>query len=134
VTVESTVPEEPDLAREARRRYLQGVASDPTLGGGRGLFERAGLRDVTVRRYDHRVTVEPPYSETALESARRKATGSGLDGRRATMLAGDTTPEEFDRLRERWRTMGRAVIEQMRREEYRYRETVPFYVTAGRVR
>ncbi len=133
VTVESTVPEESELASEARRRYLQGVSSDPTLGGARELFERAGLTDVTVRRYDHRLTVAPPYSETALESARRKATGSGLDDRRATMLAGDTTLAEFDRLRERWRAMGRAVIGQMRREEYRYRETIPFYVTAGRV-
>lgn len=67
------------------------------------------------------------------ESARRKATGSELDDRQATMLAGDTTLEEFDRLRERWRTMGRAVIGQMHREEYRYRETVPFYLTAGHV-
>lgn len=133
VTVESTVPEESTLASEARRRYLRGVASDPTLGDGRGLFEQAGLTDVTVRQYDHRLTVEPPYSETALESARRKATGAGLDDRRATMLVGDTTPEEFDRLRERWRAMGRSVIQQMRKEEYRYHETIPFYVTTGRV-
>ena len=133
VTIESTVPEESELASEARRRYLRGVSSDPTLGGARELFERAGLTGVTVRRYDHRLTVEPPYSETALESARRKATGTGLDGQRATMLAGDTTPEAFGRLRERWRAMGRAVIEQMHDEEYRYSETIPFYVTVGQV-
>jgi hypothetical protein len=86
-----------------------------------------------VRTYEHERAIEPPYTETALTAARRKASGEGLASDRTTMLAGETTPEEFDALRQQWREMGRAVIEQMQADDYRQREVVPFYVTVGSV-
>ncbi|WP_229110905.1 class I SAM-dependent methyltransferase [Halapricum desulfuricans] len=133
VTVESTVESEPSLARRARERYLDGVDTDVTLGANvRERFEAAGLQDVRTRRYDHVRTVEPPYSEQAVEDARLKATGDGLADSRAELVAGDG-PEAYERLREEWRSMGRSVVEQMQRRDYRRRETVPFYVTVGRV-
>jgi SAM-dependent methyltransferase len=133
VTVESTVDAEPTLARRARRLYLEGADTDPALGAVRDLFEEAGLSDIRVRRYDHERTVEPPYTEDALESARRKATGAGLATDRETILAGETTSEEFDSLRAEWRAMGRSAIEQIQNERYRRREVVPFFVTVGTV-
>jgi ubiquinone/menaquinone biosynthesis C-methylase UbiE len=134
VTVESTVDSEAGLARRARRLYLRGSSVDPALGPSRELFETVGLSGVSVRRYDHVRTVEPPYSQQDLESAQRKASGAGLETDRETLLAGGLTAEAFDALREEWRAMGRAAVEQMRAREYRRRETIPFYVTAGRVR
>jgi SAM-dependent methyltransferase len=133
VNIASTVDAEPALARRARELYLRGVETDPTLGPARDLFERAGLVDITVARYDHVRTIAPPCTETDIESARRKASGAGLADDRATVLAGGTTPEEFDTLRAEWRAMGRAVVDQMQHDAYRRRETVPFYVTVGRV-
>jgi SAM-dependent methyltransferase len=134
VTVDSTVETEPVLARRARERFLDGVETDVSLGAGaREVFESAGLDVVSTTRYDHERTVAPPYSERSLAAARRKLTGEALADDRATMLAGDTTDEEYDRLREAWRSMGRDVVEQMRDEEYERTETVPFYVTVGRV-
>jgi hypothetical protein len=133
VTVESTVDAEPALARRARQLYLEGADTDPALGAVRNLFEEAGLSDIRVRRYDHERTVEPPYTEDALESARRKATGAGLATDRATILAGETTSEEFDSLRAEWRAMGRSAIEQIQNDQYRRREVVPFFVTVGTV-
>jgi SAM-dependent methyltransferase len=133
VTVDSTVEAEAPLARRAREPYLAGVDTDASLGAARALFETAGLRDIEVRRYDHERTVEAPYTERDVESARRKASGEGLATDRAEMLAGGVTPEEFDELREEWRAMGREVVAQMQAGEYRRRETVPFYVTVGTV-
>jgi SAM-dependent methyltransferase len=133
VSIESTVDEESHLARRARRWYLQGLETNASLGAVRGLFERAGLTEVSVRRYDHERTVEPPYSQRALEGARRKASGSGLTTDRETILEGETTVEEFDELRQAWRSMGRAVTEQMQKGSYRQREVVPFFVTVGQV-
>ena len=133
VRVESTVRDEPVLARRARDLYLAAVETDATLGDASGLFERVGLTDVSVRQYDHVRTAEPPYSTQALEAARRKASGEGLDSDRETILSGDTTVEEFDQLRQEWRAMGRRAIEQIQDEAYRHREVVPFYVTVGRV-
>jgi len=134
VAVESTVEAESRLARRARRRFLDGVETDVSLGAGASeCFEAAGLTDVRTRRYDHERTVEPSYDEAALADAMRKATGEGIERNRETILAGDTTPEEFDALRADWRAMGRSVAEQMRDGEYRRSETVPFYVTVGRV-
>ncbi|MCU4718829.1 class I SAM-dependent methyltransferase [Halapricum hydrolyticum] len=133
VTVESTVDAESSLARRAREQYLDGVGTDVTLGADvLDRFEAAGLEDIRIRRYDHVRTVEPPYSEQALEDARRKVTGDGLADSRAELVAGDGL-ETYERLREEWRSMGRSVVEQMRQREYRRRETVPFYVTVGRV-
>ena len=133
VRVDSTVEAEAPLARRARELYLDGVGTDASLGAARTLFEDSGLSDVTVSRYDHERTVESPYTERAVEAARRKASGEGLDSDRGPILAGGTTPEEFDELRQRWREMGRTVAEQMGDGSYRRREVVPFYVTVGRV-
>jgi len=133
VRIDSTVSSEPQLARRARQCYLDGLDTDASLGAAHDLFEAAGLRSVTVRRYEHERRIEPPYSEQAVEGARRKASGSGIDDDRETILAGDTTPEEFDELRQEWRAMGRTVATQMQDQEYRQREVVPFFVTVGQV-
>jgi hypothetical protein len=134
VTVESTVADEPPLARRARRFFLDGVTTDVTLGRDAAeTFREAGLSVVSTRRYDQVREISPPYGDQAVRSARRKATGEGLASDRETILAGDTTPEEFDALREQWREMGRAVVGQMSDREYERRETVPFFVTVGRV-
>jgi len=133
VTVESSVDAEPPLARRAREAYLSGIETDVTLGAVPERFRAAGLSSVRTRQYDHVRTVEPPYSEAALRAAQRKATGAALTDDRATILAGDTTDEAFDRLRGEWREMGRAVVEAMRAGDYRREETVPFFVTVGSV-
>lgn len=133
VTIESTVEVESPLARRARQQYLAGLDTDATLGAVRGLFESAGLEEISVRKYDHVRTVEPPYSQRAIEGARRKASGAGLDDDRETILSGDVTVEELDDLRQSWRAMGREVVEQMQEGTYRQREVVPFYVTVGHV-
>ncbi|MFC7213558.1 class I SAM-dependent methyltransferase [Saliphagus sp. GCM10025334] len=134
VTVESTVPREAPLERRARRAYLGGIETDVTLGAdAREVFESVGLEDVTTARYDHVRSIDPPYDEHALTVARRKATGAGLADDRATMLESDLTGEGYDDLRRAWREMGRDVIEQMQTGTYERTETVPFYVTSGRV-
>lgn len=131
VEVASTVEAEAPLARRARDLYLAGVETDVGLGSGAAdLLRDAGLADVTVRRYDHERTVEPPYSEADLEAAAKKASGEALRERRGTMAGSE---EGLDDLRQRWRAMGRAVLEQVEAGEYRRREVVPFYVTVGRV-
>ncbi|MFC7019901.1 MULTISPECIES: class I SAM-dependent methyltransferase [Haloarcula] len=134
VTVESTVEREPVLARRAREYFLDGVGTDVTLGADTAdVFEAAGLEVVSTRRYDQRRAVEPPYDESAVRAARRKATGEGLAADRETILEGKTTPAEYDALREQWREMGRDVVAQMQAGEYERRETTPFFVTVGRV-
>jgi SAM-dependent methyltransferase len=133
VTVDSTVPEESDLAARARRAYLDGVGTDVSMGATEGLMRGADLGDVRTRRHDHTRVVEPPYSERALRSAKKKATGTGLADDRETILAGATTEPEYDELRERWRSMGRSVVAAIADGEYRREETVPFFVTVGRV-
>jgi SAM-dependent methyltransferase len=133
VTVDSTVGAESDLAERARRLYVDAAETDPAVGDASELFAAAGMEGATVRRYDHERTTAPPYSEQALEAARRKASGAGIESDRETILGGETTAEEFDALRERWRAMGRTAIEQIRDGEYERTETVPFYVTVGRV-
>jgi SAM-dependent methyltransferase len=133
VTVESTVDDEPALARRARDLYLDGVDTDVELGASAAdLFSEVGLDVVSTRQYDQRLSVAPPYSEAALTAAQRKATGAGLLDR-ADVLGGAVSDEAFDRLREEWRAMGRDVIEQMREETYERTETVPFFVTVGEV-
>ncbi|SDJ80251.1 Methyltransferase domain-containing protein [Halovenus aranensis] len=133
VAIESTVTAEAPLARRARERYLDGVETDAALGAVPDLFVAAGLENVRVERYDHERRIESPYSERALEDARRKASGTGIDADRETILAGDTSTESFEALREEWRAMGREVIEQMQNGTYCQREVVPFYVTSGRL-
>jgi SAM-dependent methyltransferase len=133
VSIDSTVETEVTLARRARELYLAGVGTDASFGAARGLFERVGLSDIEVRRYDHERTVSPPYTERDIERARRKVSGEGLGDDRGEILAGGATPEEFDDLRTEWRAMGREVVAQMQDGAYRHRETVPFFVTVGRV-
>jgi hypothetical protein len=43
------------------------------------------------------------------------------------------TDAELDALRAEWREMGREAVRQVQNEEYRRRETVPFYVVVGSV-
>ncbi len=134
VTVESTVADEPRLARRARRLYRAGIDTDADLGSRAGeLFAEAGIEPVSTRRYEHVRRTEPPYSERALVAARRKASGAGLDDDREQILAGDVDAETYDRLREAWREMGREVVTQVGDGEYERSESVPFFVTVGRV-
>lgn len=133
VTVDSTVEYESTLEARARAAYLAGVETDASLGAVPEQFREAGLDVISTRRYDHVRIVQPPYSQTSLADARRKATGAGLADDRATMLSGDLTKETYDRLRTEWRAMGRDVVAAMRAGNYRRTETVPFYVTVGRV-
>lgn len=133
VTVESTVEAESTLAAWARSRYLAGTTVDPTLGGVREHFETVGLEEITVRRYDHVQTIEPPYSQSDLTRARRLASGEQIDSQRDSFLAAGVSPDEYDAFRTKWRSMGREVIEQMRANRYRRTETVPFFVTVGHI-
>lgn len=134
VGVESTVDAEPRLASRARAAYVDGVRTDVTLGADAAeRFSDAGLRDVETTRHEHRRVVEPPYSPAELEGAARKAGGERLADGRETMLAGELEPAEYDALRDAWREMGREAIEQMRAGEYVREESIPFYVTVGRV-
>ena len=133
VAVESTVDGEARLARRAREAYIAGLSTDVTLGNASDLFERADLSDVRVREHRHRRTVEPPYSETAIEAAARKARGERIAEKREALLAGDFTEAEYDDLREAWREMGREAIEAMQAGTYERAETTPYFVTVGRV-
>lgn len=134
VEVDSSVPTEESLEARARRAYLDGIATDVTLGAdAREAFREAGLEVLETRRYDHERTIEPPYGETALTIAQRKATGAGLADDRETMLEGSMNDEEYDDLRGSWRSMGRDVIEQMEARSYRRTEAIPFFVTVGHV-
>nr|WP_303651802.1 methyltransferase domain-containing protein [Halovenus rubra] len=131
VSIDSTVKAEPRLAQRARELYLQGIETDAALGAVPELFEEAGFKRVKVRQYNHERSIESPYSERALEGARRKASGTDIDDDRETILAGKESTESFEQLREHWRSMGREVIQQMQDGTYRQREVVPFYVTSG---
>ena len=133
VTIESTVPNEPVLSRRARSYYMAGLETDVSLGPMvPDLFRRSGLQAVRITRHDHERTVDPPYSSAAVESAKRKVTGSRLSQNRRTMLESDLTVAEFDALRDEWQSMGREIVEQMDAEEYRRRAVVPFFVTVGK--
>ncbi len=134
VTVESTVEGESAVAGRARTYYMAGLETDSRIGADlHGLFEEAGLRDVSISRMTHERRIEPPYSPIAMESARRKVTAERIDDHRDTMLAGGLSPEEFEVLRDEWQSMGREVIEQVQAGTYHRRERVPFYVAVGRV-
>ena len=131
VSVASTVDAESHLARRARERYLRGVDTDVALGAdAAGVLRSAGLSDVTTSRYDQTLVVEPPYSDAEVRAVGRKASGAGLRERRETMAGSE---EELDALRAEWREMGREAVRQVESEEYRRRETVPFYVVVGDV-
>lgn len=131
VSVESTVDAESRLAEQARRRYLAGIDTDVALGSDAAeVLRTAGLSNVTTTRYDQTLAVNPPYSQRDVEAVGRKASGAGLRERRETMAG---TEEELDALRSEWREMGREAVRQVQSEEYRRRETVPFYVAVGEV-
>jgi SAM-dependent methyltransferase len=130
VEVSSSVPSEERLGERAREKYLAGVETDPTLGAVTDHFESVGLTDVTVRRHEHVRHVRPPYDDAAIEAARRKALGTAIADRRATLAAGGAAVDE---LQSEWREMGREVVRAMTAGEYERREVVPFYVTVGRV-
>lgn len=134
VEVDSTVDAEPRLARRARAAYVEGVDVDVTLGAeAADLFRDAGLRDVVTTEHVHRQTVEPPYAEADYGAAAKKARGDRLAEQRLPLLDGGLSPNEYDELRSAWREMGRDVVEQMRDGRYVREETVPFYVTVGRL-
>lgn len=134
VRIDSTVDAEPRLARRARSAYVDGVETDVALGAESAeLFADAGLSDISTARHVHRRRVGPPYTEAELEGAARKARGERLVDGRETMLSGHLDRGEYDALRDAWREMGRQAIEQMRAGEYVREESVPFYVTVGRV-
>jgi len=133
VTVDSTVETEPGLARAARAAYIAGSTVDPALGADAAdVLEAAGLVDVTTRRYDHTRTVEPPYDEADLRAVAKKANGAGLASDAAS-LRRVLSDDEYDDLRASWREMGREAAAQTADGDYRRTETVPFYVTVGRV-
>lgn len=132
VTVESTVASESQLSAQARQYYMAGLDTDASLGGQVSeLFTDAGITGVSTARWVHERSVEPPYSTAALESAKRKATGSRLAEQRATMLRSGLRTPEFESLLDEWRAMGRDIVEQMSEGTYRRTATVPFYVTVG---
>lgn len=134
VEVDSTVEAEGPLSRRARSAYVEGVATDVTLGArAADLFEAAGLTHVRTVRHAHRQTIEPPYDDAAVEGVARKASGVRLAEQRETLLAGGMDAATYDAFREAWRTMGRTAVEQMQAGEYEREEIVPFYVTVGRV-
>ncbi len=130
VSVRSTVDAESALATRARERYLDGVETDVALGDAGGLLRAEGLSNVSTTRYDQTLVVEPPYSESEIRAVSRKASADGLRDRRGTMAGSE---EELDALRSEWREMGREAARQLKAEEYRREETVPFYVTVGDV-
>ncbi|MFC6737391.1 class I SAM-dependent methyltransferase [Halolamina salina] len=131
VEVSSTVDAEERLEREVREAYLAGVETDVAMGDRvADLFEAAGLTVVDRRTYRHEKLVEPPYSEPAMESAARKASGAGIAEHERELRAAGA---DYDELRAAWREMGREVVDEMGEAAYRRREVVPFEVTVGRV-
>lgn len=133
VGVDSTVAREVTLERTVREAYLEGVETDVAMGAQLpALFREAGLQVVSTRRYHHQKHIEPPYADADLRDAARKASGAGLADHETELRRG-LAEGEYDQLRSEWREMGRAVVEQMRADEYRRAEVVPFDVTVGRV-
>ncbi len=133
VSVESTVDSEVDLESKVREAYLRGVDTDVALGEQvESLFDDVGIDPISTRQYDHEKRTEPPYSEDALRSAKRKASGEGLADHETELRRG-VAGATYDTLRRAWREMGRAVIDQMQDESYERVETVPFTVTVGQV-
>jgi len=134
VSVDSTVASEVGLESRVRDAYLRGVNTDVALGEQvESLFDDAGIKPLSTRQYDHEKRTEPPYSEDALRSAKRKASGEGLADHETELRRGLAGEATYDTLRREWREMGREVIEQMQDESYERVETVPFTVTVGQV-
>jgi Methylase involved in ubiquinone/menaquinone biosynthesis len=133
VSVSSTVKTEADIERQAREAYIAGVQTDVALGDRlTAAFDEAGLNNILHRRHYHHRTTEPPYDDTALTAAARKAHGTALRNH-YTELRRELSPDAYDTLRRDWRAMGRAVIDQIRNKTYRRTEIIPFDVVVGRV-
>lgn len=138
VTIESAVPAESELAARAREHYIEGVTTDVTLGTVPELLRNHGrpgleVTNVQTRRHDHVRTIEPPYDRRAVETAKRKATGSRIARQRDTLIAGGMSPDEYDAFRSSWREMGRSIVDAMENETYQRKEMIPFYVTVGEI-
>lgn len=134
VEIDSTVRNEPTITRRLRELYIDGVDTDVTLGAStESLFESVGITPLSTRKYVHQRQVAPPYDPDELDGAIRKAKGTRLVNHQETLLNSGVSPSEFDRLRSKWRTMGRTAIEQMQTNDYHREETIPFYVTVGRI-
>ena len=134
VAIDSTVGSEADLARQARSAYIDGHGPDATLGGdAAAVFREAGLHDVRTRRHVRQRTIAPPYDEAAVREARRRVRATRIEANRETFLSGSLTEAEFERLREEWRSMGRTVVDQMTDRTYQRTETLPLFVTVGRI-
>ncbi len=135
VSVDSTVDREVELDTTVREVYLEGVETDVALGERlEELFVKTGIEPLSTHRYMHEKRTEPPYSEIALKSAARKASGAGLDDTKSELQCGlEDSETNYDELRAAWREMGRAVIEQMQAKAYERLERVPFHVTVGRI-
>ena len=134
VSVDSTVDSEVDLEARVREAYLRGIDTDVALGKQvESLFEAAGIEPLSTRQYDHEKRTEPPYSDDALRSAKRKASGEGLADHETELRRGVAGEATYDTLRRAWREMGREVIGQMQTDDYERVETVPFTVTVGQV-
>ena len=134
VTVDSTVPEEADLAARAREAYLAGLDTDAGLGAdAAAVLEAAGLAEVTTSRHDLVREVGPPYDDRDVESARRKARATRLADHERELRRGGLSSRAYASLVDDWRAMGRRVVDQLDEGRYRRTETVPFYVSVGRV-
>ena len=135
VDVDSTVSAEVDLEVRVREAFLSGVETNVALGEQvETLFEAAGIDVVSTHRYRHQKRTEPPYSETALTDAARKASGAGLADHETELRRGiEGRASTYDDLRREWREMGRTVVDEMQAGDYERVETVPFDVTVGRV-
>ncbi|MFB6198052.1 MAG: class I SAM-dependent methyltransferase [Halobacteriaceae archaeon] len=133
VSVSSSVQIEDVLARRAREAYIAGISTDITLGGeAADLFDEADIQVIDQRTYYHQKTIEPPYTERDYRAGQRKRQGTNLENARETLLSGNLSEEEFEAMKEDWRSMGRTVMEQMDEQRYRRVEIVPFYVTVGK--
>lgn len=133
VGVSSTIDAEESLEQRVREAYMDGIDTDVAIATSLPeLFEETGLEDVTVRRYLHEKRIEPPYSETAIEGAAKKASGAGI-AEHEREIRQAIGKNEYDNLVSAWREMGRTVVSQMQANEYERVEIVPFSVTVGRV-
>lgn len=134
VSVESTVPEEETLTRRAREAYVAGVQTDVTLGSSAAdLLREAGLRVRSTAVHTLKREIAAPYSDRALEGARRKVQASQLEEAEATLRQGGLDEQAYAELAAEWRAMGRAVVEQMNEGRYRRTELIPFHVVVGEV-
>ncbi len=135
VRIDSTVEDEGTLAEEFRSRVIAG--SDRPMGLDpadlEALFAEVGLDVSEVRQVDHVLHTKPPYSDRALKAAEHQVTGSNLTDAQGVLLASGLSHEEFAQLRDRWRAIGREVIEQMQSDRYERIERIPITIAHGRL-